>query len=174
MEGKRGTKGSCSSMSGSSSSSIDASMPPSSLSESLPPLVSPSDVSLHRLPSLVREHGRPSEGISVVDLSFGEEDDFLDTSHDEEFTRRLFDDLNRGLLGPLGDEEEEVREDTVDAEATPPSIVNSLTPTVSAIDADDVFEEKQDDNSDGGDEAGNPYVVAPKGVCRKRALKNLR
>jgi hypothetical protein len=76
----------------------------------------------------VREHGRPSEGISVVDLSFGEEDDFLDTSHDEEFTRRLFDDLNRGLLGPLGDEEEEVREeDTVDAEATPPSIVNSPT-----------------------------------------------
>jgi hypothetical protein len=162
-------------MSGSSSSSSDASMPPSSPSESLPPLVSPSDVSSHRLPSPVREHGRPSEGISVVDLSFGEEDDFLDTSHDEEFTRRLFDDLNRGLLGPLGDEEEEVREeDTVDAEATPPSIVNSPAPTVSAIDADDVFEEKQDDNSDGGDEVGNPYVVAPKGVCRKCALKNLR
>jgi hypothetical protein len=71
----------------------------------------------------------------VVDLSSDEEDVFPDTSWDEGFARRLFDDLNRGLLGPLGDvkviiiisdfdEEEEVcEEDAVDVEATPPSTV---------------------------------------------------
>jgi hypothetical protein len=58
----------------------------------------------------------------VVDLSlsYDEEGLIADTSCDEEFTRRLFGDLNRDILGPLGDgkiiilsdsdeEEEEVR-----------------------------------------------------------------
>jgi hypothetical protein len=86
---------------------------------------------------------------------------------DEVFTRQLFDDLNCGLLGPLGDgnviilndsiEEEEVHEeDTADAKAAPPSVVNSLASTVSAANVDDASEGIQDDNSDGGDEIGSP------------------
>jgi hypothetical protein len=39
----------------------------------------------------------------VVDLSLGEEDDFPDTSRGEEITRKLFGDLNCGLLGPPND-----------------------------------------------------------------------
>jgi hypothetical protein len=57
-------------------------------------------------------------------------------SRDAEFTRRLFTELNRDLLWSLGDgnifilsdsdEEEEAREEvTTDAEAAPPSVVNS-------------------------------------------------
>jgi hypothetical protein len=57
-------------------------------------------------------------------------------SWDAEFTRRLFTELNRDLLWSLGDgnifilsdsdEEEEAREEvTTDAEAAPPSVVNS-------------------------------------------------
>jgi hypothetical protein len=39
----------------------------------------------------------------VVDLSCDEEDLFPDTSRDEEFTRKLFGDLNCDLLGPPSD-----------------------------------------------------------------------
>jgi hypothetical protein len=77
----------CSSESGSSSSSSGASTPLSSLFESLPPPMSPPNVSSRRPPSLVHEHDGPSEGISMVDLSSDEEEDALpDTSQDEEFT----------------------------------------------------------------------------------------
>jgi hypothetical protein len=66
-----------------------------------------------------------------VDLSSSSDEEGLipDTSHDEEFTWRLFGDMNRDVLRLLGDikviilsdsnEEEEVREeDVTDAEAT--------------------------------------------------------
>jgi hypothetical protein len=104
----------------------------------------------------------------VVDLSFDEEENALpDTSRDEEFTRRLYGDLNHGLLGPPDDsnvivlndsnKEEEVREEiTTDVKAAPPSIVNSPAPSVSAIDADDAPEEAQDDNCDGGNKIESP------------------
>jgi hypothetical protein len=55
-------------------------------------------------PPLIREHGRPSEEILVVDLSSGVENDFPDNSQDEEFARRLFRDLNHGLLGLPSDD----------------------------------------------------------------------
>jgi hypothetical protein len=81
----------------------------------------------------VYEHGGPSEGIPLVDLSSKEDDDFLDTSWDEDFAKKLFNDLNHGLLGLpnggnviiLGDsvEEGEVREeDTTNPEVAPPSV----------------------------------------------------
>jgi hypothetical protein len=161
MEDKRGTKRSHSSVSGSSPSSLGStSTLPSSPSGSPPPPGSPPDVSSRWPPSPVRVHDGPSEEILVVDLCSDEEDAFSNTSRDEEFTRRLFGDLNRGLLGPPSDgnvlflndsdEEEEVREEiTTDAEATPPSAVNSLTPTVSVIDANDASDGVQDDSSDG-------------------------
>jgi hypothetical protein len=96
----------------------------------------------------------------MLDLSSDEEDIFPDISQDEEFARKLFGDLNCGLLGPPGDsnaivlldsdEEEEVRkEDTVAIEAAPPSTVNSPTPTVSAADTDDAPDGVQDDSNGG-------------------------
>jgi hypothetical protein len=45
---------------------------------------------------------------------------------------------------------------TADAEAAPPSAVNSLAPLVSAAADDDAPDGVQDDNSDGGDKASNP------------------
>jgi hypothetical protein len=105
----------------------------------------------------------------MVDLasSSGEEDFFADTSRDEELARKLFDDLNRDILGPPGDgkviirsdsdDEDEAHEDAaVNAEAAPPSVVNSPVTPASASDADETLDGVQDDSSDGGDEAGSP------------------
>jgi hypothetical protein len=96
----------------------------------------------------------------VVDLTSDEEDAFPDTSLDEDFARRLFSDLNHGLLGPPGDgkviilndseEKEEAREEnTTNADATPRSAMRSLTATASTTDADEALKGVQNDNSDG-------------------------
>jgi hypothetical protein len=143
MENKRGTKRSCSPVSGSSSSLGSASTLLLSPSMSLQPPGSPPEVSSPWPLSPTYEHGGPSERILVVDLSSDEEDMFPDTSRDEEFARKLFDDLNCGLLGPSdnsnaivlndSDEEKEVcEEDAADAEAAPPSVGNFPGPTISA------------------------------------------
>jgi hypothetical protein len=100
-------------------------------------------------------------------LSSGKEDSVADTSRDEELARKLFGDLNRDILGPPGDgkiivlsdsdEEDETHEDTaVNAEAAPPSTVNSVDSPTSAPDADETPDGVSDDNADGGDEAGSP------------------
>jgi hypothetical protein len=104
-----------------------------------------------------------------VDLasSSGEEDSVTDTSRDEELTRKLFGDLNRDILGPLGDgkiivlsdsdDEDATHEDaTVNAEAAPRSAANSVDSPTSALDADDTPDGVPDDNADNGDEAGSP------------------
>jgi hypothetical protein len=112
------------------------------------------------------EDGEPSEGFPMVDLSSQEEDTFFDTSQDEEIARKLFGDLNCGLLGLPddgnvivlndSDEEEEVREDDcTDVEATS-SDGDSSAPTTSAATDDDTLNGVQDDSSDGGDMAGSP------------------
>jgi hypothetical protein len=95
------------------------------------------------------EQDSPSEKVPVVDLSSSsdEEDLIPDILRGEEFTRRLFGDLNRVVLRPPGndkviilsdsDEEEEVREeDVANAEAAPSSTVKSPAPTASVDDAD--------------------------------------
>jgi hypothetical protein len=100
-------------------------------------------------------------------LSSGEEESIADTSRDEEFTRKLFGDLNRDILGPPGDgkiivisdsdDEDETYEDAaVNAEAAPPSATNSADSPTSASDVDETPDEVSDDNADGGDEAGSP------------------
>jgi hypothetical protein len=112
------------------------------------------------------EHGKPSKGFPVVDLSSEEEDTFPDTSRDEEIARKLFGDLNRGLLGPPGDDNIIVLSDT---EATTSSAGDSSAPTAFAADDDDAPNGVQDDSngsstpdrvqgdsSDGGDEASTP------------------
>jgi hypothetical protein len=96
----------------------------------------------------------------VVDLSSSSDEECLipDTSRDEEFARRLFCDLNRNVLGLLGDdnviiisdsdkEEEVCEEDIADAKATPSSAVGILASATSAIDADEAPTGVQDDNS---------------------------
>ncbi len=100
-------------------------------------------------------------------LSPSEKDSVADTSRDEEFTRKLFGDLNRDFLGPLGDgkiiiisdsdDEDETHEDAaVNAEAAPPSAANSAASPTSASDVDETPDGVSDDNADGGDEAGSP------------------
>jgi hypothetical protein len=159
MEDKRGTKCSHSPSKEGSSSPSSVSMLPPSPSRSPPPPGSLPEVSSHWLRSLVFEQGGPSERVLVVDLSSDVEDFFPDTLRDDEFTRKLFGDLNHKLLGSLGDgnvivlsdsdEEEEVyEEDTVDTEATPPSIEDSLVPTISTANANDASEGAQNDSND--------------------------
>jgi hypothetical protein len=94
----------------------------------------------------------------VVDLSFDEEEIFINTTWDQEFARRLFSELNRELLRPPSngniiilsdsDAREEVREEiTANTEAALPSVVNSPAPSISAADADDAPDGVQDNNS---------------------------
>jgi hypothetical protein len=100
-------------------------------------------------------------------LSSGEEESIADTSRDEKFARKLFDDLNRDILGPPddgkiivisdSDNEDETHEDVaVNAEAAPPSATNSADSPTSASDVDETPDGVSDDNADGGDEAGSP------------------
>jgi hypothetical protein len=98
----------------------------------------------------VWEQGESFEKAPVVDLSSSsdEEDLIVDVSHDEEFARRLFGDLNRDFLGPPDDskiiilsdsdeEEEEVSEEkTTDIKAMPSSAARSPAPTASTNDVD--------------------------------------
>jgi hypothetical protein len=112
------------------------------------------------------EHGEPSVGFPVVDLSLEEEEVTPITSQDEEITRKLCD-LNRGLLGPLGNdiiiilndsdvEEEVCKDDRTDAETMPSSARNSPAPSSSTAADDGIPHEVQDDSNDGGDEADMP------------------
>jgi hypothetical protein len=100
-------------------------------------------------------------------LSSGEEEPVADTSRDEEIARKLFGDLNRDILGPLGDgkvivisdsdDEDETHEyAAVNAEAAPPSAANSVDSPTSTSDVDETPDGVSDDNADGGDEAGSP------------------
>jgi hypothetical protein len=97
----------------------------------------------------VFEQGGSYRKAPVVDLSSPSDEEGLitDTSRYEEFVRRLFGDLNLDFLGPLNDgkiiilsdsdeeENEEHEEKIVDVEAAPSSVVRSLAPTASAVDA---------------------------------------
>jgi hypothetical protein len=167
MEEKRGIKRSHSSVSGFSSSLSGASTLPPSPSQSVTPPVPLPEASLCRSPSQVREHSGPSEAILVVDLSFDEEEIIPDIMRDEEFTRRLFGELNYERPRPPGDDnviilsdsdkEEEAREKiTAGAEAAPPSTMNSLAPFVSVANTDDAPDRVQDVSGDGGDKVGSP------------------
>jgi hypothetical protein len=134
MEDKGGTKCPRSpSKEGSSSSSSVLTLPSAPLGSSLPPGSLP-EVSSHRHCSPVFEQGGASNKIPVVDLSSSSDEENIipDTSWDAEFIKRLFGDLNCGLLGPPGDgkiiiisdsdeEEEEMHEEqAADAEVKVP------------------------------------------------------
>jgi hypothetical protein len=109
----------------------------------------------------VFEQPPPSKKVLVVDLSSssGEKGLITDVSWDEEFTRRLFGDLNRDVLGPPDDgniiilsdfdeEEEEVREEqTTGIKDVATSAAVNPASTASA-DADDAPTGVKNDNSD--------------------------
>jgi hypothetical protein len=169
MEDKKNLKRHRSPSNEGSSSPTKASTPPPSLSVSPPPIQSPPETSSRRLYLPPCEQGGPFEPVPMVDLASpsGEEDFFADTSRDEELARKLFGDLNRDILEPLGDgkiivlsdsdDEDEAHEDiAVNAEVAPPSAVNVPVTPASASDADETPDEVQDDSSDGGDETGSP------------------
>jgi hypothetical protein len=183
MEDNRGIKRSHSHSKEGSPSPSSVPTPPPAPSGLPPPLGSPPEVSLCCPRSSMFEQGGPSEKVLVVDLSSSSNEEGLipDTSRDEEFTRKLFGDLNCDVLSPPddgniiiilndSDEEEEVHEgDAADTKAAPSSVVRSPTPTTSATDADEDPKGMQDDNSDGlaldrergddcsgGDKAGLP------------------
>jgi hypothetical protein len=111
----------------------------------------------------------------VVDLSSSsvEGDIIADVSRGEEFTRRFFGDLNRDVLGPLGDdkiiilsnsdeEKEEVREEkTMNTEDAATSAAVNLASTASANDAptrvknynsDDSTPDQEADGSNGSED----------------------
>jgi hypothetical protein len=160
MEDKRGTKHAHSPSKGESSSPDGAKTPPPAPSRSLPPLMSPSEVSSCCLRSPVWEQGGSSGKAPVVDLSLSsDEGDFIaDVSQDKAFTRRLFDNLNCHVLGPPdddkiiilsdSDEEEEVHEEkAINVEVAPSSAIRYPASTASAS-VDDAPMEAKNDNSD--------------------------
>jgi hypothetical protein len=106
------------------------------------------------------EHGEPSKGFPVVDLTLEDEDATFNTSRDEKTARKLFDDLNCGFRGPPDDgniivlsnseEEKEVCKDNrTNVETTPSSARNSLAPIASSADNDDEPDKVQGDSSGG-------------------------
>jgi hypothetical protein len=110
----------------------------------------------------VFEQGGPSEKVLEVDMYSSSDEKGLipNTSRDEEFTRKLFGDLNRDFLRSPGDsiiiilndsdEEEEVREqDAVDADVAPSSATRFLAPTASTVDTGEDPKGMQGDNIDG-------------------------
>jgi hypothetical protein len=125
------------------------------------------------LPPLTSVGARGSSGKApVVDLSSSsdEEDLITNVSRDEEFARRLFDDLNHDVLGPPGDgkiiifsesdKEEEVHEEkAINAELVPSSAARCPNPTASADNVDGICKSNTPDRTIGScrsdrDEAG--------------------
>jgi hypothetical protein len=148
MEDKRGTKCARSPSTKGSSSPCGGSIPPLAPSRSPPPPGSPSEISSHRPCSPVFEQGDPSKKVLVVDLSSSSHEECLipDILRDEEFTKKLFGDLNHDVLGPPSDckiivlcdfveEEEEVREEkTTDTKtAATSAAVNPISTTFADV-----------------------------------------
>jgi hypothetical protein len=174
MEDKRTIKRHRSPSKEGSPSSDGAKTPPPAPSGSPSSLTSPSEVSSRCPHSPVWEHGGFYGKTPVVDLSSSSDEGDLiaDVSRGEEFTRRLFSNLNRDVLGPPGDdniiilsdsdEEGEVREEkATDVEAMPSSAARSPAPTAFAADVDGTYKSNTPDRvvgdtSIGGDEAGFP------------------
>jgi hypothetical protein len=106
MEDKRGTNHAHSPFKEGSPSPDDVKTPPPAPFGSLSSLTSPLEVSSCCLRSPVWEQRGSSGKALVVDLSLSSDEGDLiaDVSQDEEFTTKLFGDLNRDVLGPPGDD----------------------------------------------------------------------
>jgi hypothetical protein len=181
MEDKRGIKRECSPSIGGSPLPDDDETPPPASSGSPPPPRSPLVASSCHPCSLVFEQGNASRKILMLDPSSF----IVDTSHDEELTRKLFGDLNHDILGSPGDgkiivlddsdDDGEAREEkTADIESTTaPAIVDDAPAEVRIGNSDD---QGPDQEADGGNNsrhsAGDPYAYAPRTrCCNRRALR---
>jgi hypothetical protein len=149
MEDQRGIKHEHSPSTERSPSPSDAKTPLSVPSGSLPPLESPPEISSHRPCSPVFEQDGPSKKVPMIDLflSSDEENFITNSSHDVEFTRKLFGDLNRNILGlpDVGkviiindyDEEEEAQEEKT-ASTKPMATSTAVNPaSIASADAND-------------------------------------
>jgi hypothetical protein len=125
MEDKKCIKRECSPSAEGSPMPDDAQTPPPVPSGSPPPPGSPSDVlSRHRGLS-VFEQGSAS-GVTPVS---GPSSLAVDTSHDEEFTRKLFGDLYRDIVGPPGDDKIIIIDDSDDNDEAQEEGMAGIDPT---------------------------------------------
>jgi hypothetical protein len=130
-------------------------------SGSLPPPGSPSYVSSRRHCSSVVEQGGASGATPVS----GPSSLVVDTSRDEEFTRKLFGDLNRDILGPPGDgkiiiiDDSDVQEEgTIDIDPTTVPASPADAPAWTSVTNSDAqgSEQEVDGGSDSEHSAGTP------------------
>jgi hypothetical protein len=133
----------------------DAKTPTPMPSGSPPPPGSPSNVSSRHRCSSVFEQG---SALGATPVS-GPSSLVVDTSRDEEFTKKLFGDLNRDILGPPDDgkiiiiddsdnDDEAQEEGMAGAEPTAVPAPAADTPVGTRVDNSD------DQGSDGGDDSG--------------------
>jgi hypothetical protein len=165
MEDKRGIKRERSPFAEGSPSPDNVETPPPASYGSPPPPGSLLVVSSCRPCSPVFEQGNASGKTPMIDPSSF----IVDTSRDEELARKLFGDLNRGILGPPGDgkiivlddfddDGEAQEEKTVDIESTTaPASVDDAPVEAKVGNSDD---QGPDQEADGGDNSrcstGNP------------------
>jgi hypothetical protein len=144
MEDKRGTKHERSPSVGGSPLPDDAETPPPAPSRSSPPPGSPSVASSRRPCSLVFEQGNASGKIPMLDpFSF-----IVDTSHDEELTRKLFGDLNHDILGPPGDGKIIILDDSNNDDKAQEEKTADIESTTAPASADDAPAKVRIGNSD--------------------------
>jgi hypothetical protein len=159
MEDKKGVKRERSPSAEGSPLPDDAKTPTSMPFGSPPPPGSPLDVSSRHPCSSVFEQGN---ALGVTPVS-GPSSLVVDTSRNEEFARKLFGDLNRDLLKPLGDDkiiiiddsdddDEAQEEGTAGAEPTAVPASAADAPTGTRVDNSD--DQGSDQEADGGDNSG--------------------
>jgi hypothetical protein len=143
----------------------DGKTPPLVPSGSPPPPGSPSDVSSCCRCSSVFEQGSASGATPVS----GPSSLVVDTSHDEEFARKLFGDLIYDILRPPGDGKIIIIDDSDDDNEAQEEGTAGIDPIIvpaSAVDApagarvtnsdDQGFEQEADGGNDSGRSAGEP------------------
>jgi hypothetical protein len=134
MEDKKGVKREHSPSAEGSPLHDDAKTPIPVPSGSLPPPGFPSDASSCRRYTSVFEQGGASGATPVS----GPSPLVVDTSRDEEFTRKLFGELNRDILGPPGDSKIIIIDDSDDDDEAQVEGATDIDPTAvpaSAVDA---------------------------------------
>jgi hypothetical protein len=159
MEDKKGIKHEHSPSAEGSHLPDDAKTPPPAPSRSPPPPGSPSEVLLCRLCSPLLKQGSAS-GMTRVS---GPSSLVIDTSRDEEFTRKLFGDLNRDILRPPGDGKIIIIDDSNDDDeaqmegtdgAEPMAVPTSAADALAGTWVDNSDDQGSDQESDGGDNCG--------------------
>jgi hypothetical protein len=92
----------------------------------------------------VFEQGNTTRKILMLETSSF----IVDTSHDEKIARKLFDDLNRDILGPPGDGKIIIINDSDDDNEAQEEKTIEIESMVASASADDASTEARIDNSD--------------------------